>query len=96
MLPDVVGALYGKKDAFVQSIDLTARRINSRNASVYWKSSRNAEYVSSFLLRHRDVERGTRPELLDWIARFASDRDEAAYDYWYEIHRGIHQSLDEQ
>ena len=95
MLPEIVGMLYGKKDDFLRSIALTASRINSRNASVYWESARNVDYVSTFLGRHRDVEATSRPELQDWIQRFAQDRQEAAYGFWYEVHKGIHEALRE-
>jgi glyceraldehyde-3-phosphate dehydrogenase (ferredoxin) len=95
MLPDVVGALFGKKDELLQSVARTAVRINSRNASVFWDSARNVEYVSSFLARQHDVEGLRRPELLEWRERFARDPREAAYDYWYEIHKGINDALRE-
>jgi glyceraldehyde-3-phosphate dehydrogenase (ferredoxin) len=95
MLPEVVGALYGKKDEFLRSIARTAGRINSRNASVYWESARTVDYVASFLSRHREVEGTSRPELQAWIERFAQDPKAAAYDYWYEVHKGIHESLRE-
>jgi len=95
MLPEVVGALYGKKDAFLGSIARTAGRINSRNASVYWESERTIDYVASFLSRHREVEGTARPELQAWIERFGQDRKAAAFDYWYEVHKGIHESLRE-
>jgi hypothetical protein len=37
----------------------TASRINSRNSSTFWESERNADLVSTFLRRHRDVEGDT-------------------------------------
>jgi hypothetical protein len=36
-----------------------------------------------------------RPRLLKWIDDFAADRQEAALNYWYEIHKGIQESLRE-
>ncbi|HET8541433.1 MAG TPA: aldehyde ferredoxin oxidoreductase C-terminal domain-containing protein [Anaeromyxobacter sp.] len=93
MLPEIVGTLYGRKDELLRAIALTATRVNSRNASVYWDSARNVEYVSTFLRRHRDVEGTSRPELAEWIQRFEQDPAEAAYAWWYEIHKGIHESL---
>jgi len=95
MLPEVVGALFGKKEDFLRAIALTASRVNSRNASVYWDSARNVDYLSTFLVRHREVEGTTRPELQEWIARFAQDREEAAYAWWYEVHKGIQEALRE-
>ncbi len=95
MLPEVVGTLYGRKDHFLESIARTASRINSRNASMYWESARNVDYLATFLRRHRDVEGTTRPELQEWIQRFDQDPREAAYGWWYEVHKGIHESLRE-
>jgi glyceraldehyde-3-phosphate dehydrogenase (ferredoxin) len=95
MLPDVVGALFGKKEELLRAIALTAIRVNSRNTSVFWDSARNVEYVASFLARQHDVEGVRRPELLAWRERFAADPREAAHEYWYEIHKGIHEALRE-
>jgi glyceraldehyde-3-phosphate dehydrogenase (ferredoxin) len=93
MLPEVMGALFGKKDAYLDSVARTASRINARNASVYWDSARNVELLSTFLRRQRDVEGGTRPELQEWLKRFEADPQEAAFSYWYEVHKGIHEAL---
>jgi len=95
MLPDIVGTLYGKKDEYLRRLSVTASRINSRNSSVFWESERNADYVYRFLLRHRDVEQTKRPELLEWIAHFERDKQDAAFAFWYEMHKGIHESLRE-
>jgi glyceraldehyde-3-phosphate dehydrogenase (ferredoxin) len=95
MLPDVVGSLFGKRDEFLRAVALTAVRINSRNASQFWDSARNVEYVATFLARQQDVEGATRPELAAWRERFAREPREAAHEYWYEIHKGIHEALRE-
>ncbi len=95
MLPEVVGSLFGKKDEFLARITVTASRINSRNSSVFWESERAADLVVTFLQRHRDVEGTNRPELLEWIDRFHRDKQEAALSFWYEVHKGIHESLRE-
>jgi glyceraldehyde-3-phosphate dehydrogenase (ferredoxin) len=95
MLPEVVGTLFGKKDEFLRAIALTASRVNSRNASMYWESERNEEFVATFLRRHREVEGTSRPELEEWLQRFAQDPREAAFGYWYEVHKGIHEALRE-
>ena len=95
MLPEVVGALFGKKDELLRAVALTAVRINSRNAGQFWDSGRNVELVATFLARQQDVEGATRPELAAWRERFAKAPREAAYDYWYEIHKGIHEALRE-
>ncbi|MDJ0819558.1 MAG: aldehyde ferredoxin oxidoreductase, partial [Desulfobacterales bacterium] len=94
-LPDVVGALVDMKEEFLTSIEITASRISSRNSSVFWESERNVDYVHSFLKREREVEGNTDPELLNWLDAFQKDRREASLSYWYEMHKGVHESLRE-
>lgn len=89
----IVEAVYAKGQAFVEKVKMTASRINSRNASVFWEAGRNADLVYTFLKRRREVGQVQRPELDDWIRRFESDRREAALDFWYEMHKGAHESL---
>jgi glyceraldehyde-3-phosphate dehydrogenase (ferredoxin) len=95
MMPDVVGALVDMKEEFLASIEITASRISSRNSSVFWESERNVDYVHTFLKRERDVEGNTDPELLKWLDAFQKDRREASLSYWYEMHKGVHESLRE-
>ncbi|HEY3384683.1 MAG TPA: aldehyde ferredoxin oxidoreductase N-terminal domain-containing protein [Vicinamibacterales bacterium] len=90
---EIVQALYGLGKEFVEKVKLTAGRINSRNASVFWEAGRNADLVYEFLRRRRDVGHVERPELADWLSRFEKDRREAALDFWYEMHKGTHESL---
>ncbi len=95
MLPDIMGSLFGLKKEYLQNNHITASRISSRNSSIYWESRRNIDYIETFLKRQRDVEGNGDPELLKWIERFAGDRQEAALGYWYEMHKGIQESLRE-
>jgi glyceraldehyde-3-phosphate dehydrogenase (ferredoxin) len=90
---EIVQALYGKGKEFVEKVKMTASRINSRNSSVFWEAARNADLVYEFLKRKREVGHVQRPELDDWIGRFEKDRREAALDFWYEMHKGAHESL---
>ena len=94
-VPDIFGSLYGMKDQLIAATAVTASRINSRNASVYWESDRDIDFVRTFLTRLREVEGETDPKLLDWIARFDADRKEAALDWWFEMRKGIDESLRE-
>ena len=94
-VPDIFGSLYGMKDQLLASAAVTASRINSRNASVYWESDRDIDFVRTFLTRMRDVEGEKDPKLLEWIARFDADREEAALDWWFEMRKGIDESLRE-
>lgn len=93
ILPDVIEQLYGLKEKFQRSILLTASRINSRNASMFWESERNIDFVYSFLSKKKEVDGVNNPELDRWIKYFVEDKRSAALDFWYEIHKGIHESL---
>jgi len=95
MLPEIVGTLFGKKDQYLDQIAVTASRINSRNSSILWESERNADFVHLFLRRKRDVDGESRPELVAWLDKFERDKREAAIEYWYEVHKGTHESLRE-
>ena len=90
---EIIQALYGLGKEYVEKVKMTASRINSRNSSVFWEGARNAELVATFLRRRRDVGKVQRPELDDWIGRFDKDSREAALDFWYEMHKGTHESL---
>jgi len=95
MVPEIIDSLYGLKKEFLQNISMTASRINSRNASVFWESERNFDYIYTFMKRRQVVEGDTDPELLKWIECFEREKQEASLAYWYEIHKGIHESLRE-
>lgn len=97
MLPEIIGALYGTsmQAKLGEQARITASRINSRNASVFWEPGRNTDYLRTFLTRKRDIE-GVRDDALDsWIERFSREPGEAALAWWYECHKGTHESLRE-
>ena len=93
MIPSIIQSLYGLKDRLLQEIATTVSRINSRNASNPWETERNVDYIYMFLRRKREVEGEDRAELNDWIQQFESNKREAAIHFWYEIHKGIMESL---
>jgi glyceraldehyde-3-phosphate dehydrogenase (ferredoxin) len=95
MIPDIIESLYGMKEKYLQNIRATAARINARNSSVFWESSRSVDYINTFLKRKHEVEGSTDPVLLSWLEKFEADRNAAALDFWYEIHKGVHESLRE-
>jgi glyceraldehyde-3-phosphate dehydrogenase (ferredoxin) len=95
MMPEVMGELFSLEEKFLTNISQTASRINSRNASVFWESKRNFEVVHSFLKRQKEVLGATGKELEHWINYFEKDQQSAAIDYWYEMHKGTHESLRE-
>jgi len=95
MLPEIMESLYGKKQQYLARIAMTASRINSRNSSVFWESERNADFVLTFLQRQHDVEDNRREEVVRWLDDFRKDKHDAALNFWYEIHKGAHESLRE-
>jgi glyceraldehyde-3-phosphate dehydrogenase (ferredoxin) len=95
MLPEVVGSLFGKKEEFLARTAMTASRINSRNASSYWEPGRNLDFVHTFLRRRREVAGDRDPELQRWLERFDLEREEAGLEWWFQILKGIHESLRE-
>ncbi len=95
MLPEIVESLYGMKEKFLQQVSITASRINSRNSSVFWESERDIDLIHIFLKRKKTVEGHKDAELDKWIDYFEKDKKEAALDFWYEMHKGIQESLRE-
>jgi glyceraldehyde-3-phosphate dehydrogenase (ferredoxin) len=93
MMPEAIGSVYGLKDRYLSAIAIAASRINSRNSAVFWESERNIEFVRSYLKRRRDVDGDASPELATWIAAFDADPQAAALDYWFEVRKGIDESL---
>jgi glyceraldehyde-3-phosphate dehydrogenase (ferredoxin) len=95
MIPEIIGSLYDLRDEFFENPRIMASRINSRNASVFWESARNVDCVHSFLRRKSTVEKCTDKELIKWMEMFETDKAEAALSFWYEMHKGIKESLRE-
>lgn len=95
MMPDIIGTLFGVKEDYVKSIGQTATRINSRNSSVFWESERNIEFIYLFLKRRFEEDEPDNEELKYWVEFFEKNKNEAALEFWYEIHKGIHESLTE-
>jgi glyceraldehyde-3-phosphate dehydrogenase (ferredoxin) len=95
LLPEIVENIFGEKDAFLRSITLTVSRITSRNASVFWESTRTMDMVFEFLKNKKQINGVSHPELDRWIEFFTLDKPAAAYEFWYEMHKGIHEMLRE-
>ena len=95
LIPDIVENIFGCGEAFLRSISLTASRITSRNASVFWESERNMDMVSTFLKNKKEIDGVRHSELDYWVDFFNRDKHAAAYEFWYEMHKGIHESLQE-
>jgi len=94
MLPELFSRLF-LVDGFKERVAVTASRLNSRNASVYWEPARNIDFVHTFLKRRHEVEGDNSAELLHWLDRFGRDPQEAALDFWFEMLKGTHESLRE-
>lgn len=93
IMPDIIESIFGKKDDFAKSLSLTASRINSRNASIFWESERSIDFVYSFLRKKKYEDNVQNSELDYWLEQFEEDKKAAALNFWYEIHKGIHESL---
>lgn len=95
IMPDIIDKLFGVKDEFIQNLKLTASRINSRNACTFWESERNVDFLFQFLRKKAGEDNVQDSELDHWIRAFEKDKFEAALQFWYEMHKGIHESLRE-
>jgi glyceraldehyde-3-phosphate dehydrogenase (ferredoxin) len=95
MIPVIIDNLYNIKNEFLENIKITASRINSRNAAVYWESEKNVDFIYSFLKRKHDIDNDNSKELLMWLDNFKINKHEAALNYWFEIYKGVHESLRE-
>ncbi|HOT59894.1 MAG TPA: aldehyde ferredoxin oxidoreductase C-terminal domain-containing protein, partial [Spirochaetales bacterium] len=93
MIPGAFDALYQCGKDYIAAISVAASRINSRNASVYWESDRDRAFVHKFLERILTVEKKDDPELTYWADRFAKEPEETALDFWFEMRKGIDESL---
>ncbi len=95
MMPEIIGSLYDLKQVFTEKTCITAGQMNSRNSSIFWESERNFDFIHTFLKRQQTVEGNNDPELLKWIDLFEKDKREAALGFWYETHKGVHETLRE-
>jgi len=95
LIPEIVENIFGCGEAFLRSITLTASRITSRNASVFWESERNMDMVFEFLKNKKQIDGTSHPELDRWVEFFTRDKHAAAYEFWYDMHKGIHEMLRE-
>lgn len=95
MLPEIVKSIFGEDHDLLLNAHITSRRINCRNASVFWESERSIDFVYQYLLRQKCVMKIDDESLDKWIIRFTEDKYQAALDYWYEIRKGIDESLGE-
>jgi glyceraldehyde-3-phosphate dehydrogenase (ferredoxin) len=92
MIPDILGKLFAKKYEYQDSIKNIAAWINSRNSSIFWESERNIDFIHSFINKKFN-ESNNSLELNYWYERFNLNKQEAAFEFWYEIHKGIHESF---
>ena len=95
MLPDIVEKIFGCKDELLNATRLLASRITSRNASVFWESDRTVDMISTFLKNKKEADGIKSDELNHWVDFFTRDKNAAAYEFWYEMHKGIHEILRE-
>ena len=92
MVPDIVGKLYGKKYEYIENAKQISGWINSRNSSGFWETERNMDMIHTFI--NKQFDQGSDVlELNYWYERFRLNKPEAAFEFWYEIHKGIHETL---
>jgi len=95
LLPEVMDSLFNCREKFIRSVAVLANRLNSRNCPVFWESQRSIDFVYTFLQRKRIVDNDMNPELELWLEKFGRDKLEAAKEFWYEMLKGIDESLRE-
>ncbi len=95
MIPEIAESLWGIKNEYLAKLKLTASRIACRNASVFYESERNIDFIHNFLKRKKEVDKLDSPEFLKWLDYFNKDKYAASLDFWYETHKGIHENLRE-
>jgi glyceraldehyde-3-phosphate dehydrogenase (ferredoxin) len=95
MLPEAVGSIYGRKEEFLRGIEVLATRLHSRNSPIFWESQGNIDFLHTFLKRKSEIDRVEDPRLGEWLEKFDRDRVEAAREFWYEMLKGIDESLRE-
>ena len=93
MIPEIIGSLFNMEEQFLKKIHLAACHINSRNASVFWESERNIDFIYSFLQRKHLIDKDNSKEMSQWLDFFKKDKKEAAMSFWFETQKGITESL---
>jgi glyceraldehyde-3-phosphate dehydrogenase (ferredoxin) len=64
LMPEAMVNIFGFGEEFNRSTSMTASRITSRNASVFWESERNMDIVNSFHVNKKTGgtrQQGPRP-----------------------------------
>jgi glyceraldehyde-3-phosphate dehydrogenase (ferredoxin) len=95
MIPEIMEKIFGCQHSFLRAITLTASRITSRNASIFWEPERAIDMVHIFLKNKKEIEGIQNAHLDHWIEFFNRDKRAAAYEFWYDMHKGIHETLRE-
>jgi glyceraldehyde-3-phosphate dehydrogenase (ferredoxin) len=93
MVPEIIGKLFGMQTEFVDATFAIAEQICCRNDSVYWESERNVDFVHTCLRRMRDVDGDKSQELSKWLDHFEKDKHDAAFEYWFEVRKGVQEAL---
>lgn len=93
MTPEIIGSLYNMQKEYLDSIDVCAEKIVSRNKAFFWVGRRSTDFIYTFLKRKKEVEKCDNPELDKWLAEFDKDKNEAALSFWYEMHKGMLESF---
>jgi glyceraldehyde-3-phosphate dehydrogenase (ferredoxin) len=57
---------------------------------VFWESERNVDFMVTQVKRPRDVDPAS---LATWTEKLERDKNHAALEWWYEMRKGIDESL---
>ncbi|HJV66275.1 MAG TPA: aldehyde ferredoxin oxidoreductase C-terminal domain-containing protein [Geomonas sp.] len=95
LLPEVLGNLYHCQESFQRAIEVLASRLHSSNSPIFWESEQSIGFVHGFLKRKKEIEGDGSSELASWLGKFDRDPLEAAREFWYEMLKGIDESLRE-
>lgn len=66
----------------------------SHNA-VFWESERVMDIIHEYLVSWQEIGLDN-PQLENWIDRFATNKKQAAHDYWQEMFAGMQSAFDDQ
>lgn len=93
MVPEIIEHVFGQGQPFKDATARTARLIQSRSAATFWESERNVDYVHAALVRQHEVGGHGGEDIEGWLDAFGRNKNEAAFDYWCEIQKGVQEAF---
>ena len=93
LIPELAADIFDIKTDIGLHHKKLASRIASRNSGVFWEGEREIDFIQTYLERCGSVDGEKRPELAEWIGAFGKDKHTAATDFWFEMLKGVQESL---